>query len=53
MSLDDLTCDICGMRYGDVDLYHLHVEHAHQPGERLRDDRVPDVHADDEGNGPA
>ncbi len=54
MSLDDLTCEVCGMRYGDVDLYHLHIEEAHREGQRLREDRLPEhVHEDDGGNGPA
>ncbi len=48
MSLDNLTCEICGMRYGDVDLYHLHVEQAHREGQRLREDRLPETGDPDE-----
>lgn len=48
MGLDDLSCDICGMRYGDVELYKLHVEEAHVEGTRLREDRLPErVNRDD------
>ena len=50
MGLDNLTCDICGMRYGDVELYHLHVDEAHREGgPPLREDRLPmDGHRRDE-----
>ncbi len=38
MSLDDLTCEVCGMRYGDLRLYREHITEAHEPRAAAIDD---------------